>query len=411
MLTLHDLENALMSTNAEAKEPTYLTTGCTLLDLVVGGGLGMGLPAGRVVNIVGDKSAGKTFVCAEMLAANSVKCGKRFRHRYDDCESGCTIDSQSIYGMELFAEDDPASTTVEELDANVGRFLSSMKNGQIGMYVVDSLDGLSDNEKEAASDSRRKALDAGKPVMDAGTYGMGAPKFLSQQFFKTKVAKLMETNTLLVVVSQVRENIGAGLYGKKYKRSGGKALDFYAHTVLWLTNVCKIKKGERVVGVVVEACAEKSKTPRPYRKCRFTILFDYGIDNIGSSLDYLYGTRDERGILKPSATKGILWDGTPVTMESMRQWLQSSGFAEECARTKKEESGKATMSLEWAKEWAEKAHPEEFRKHFGTPIPYEDLIHQIENEPAMQKELERRVIEKWEADENSAASHRRQKYA
>ena len=389
MLTLNDLENALMDAKGEAKETTYLTTGCTLLDLVVGGGLGMGLPAGRVVNLVGDKSAGKTFVCAEMLAANQAAFKKRFRHRYDDCESGCTIDSQAIYGMDLFSEDQPASTTVEELDANVGKFLAGMKEGQVGMYVVDSLDGLSDNEKEAASDSRRKALDAGKPVMDAGTYGMAAPKFLSQQFFKTKVAKLAETNTLLVVVSQVRENIGAGLYGKKYKRSGGKALDFYAHTVLWLSNVCKIKHGDRTVGVVVEAMAEKSKTPRPYRKCRFTIFFDYGIDNIGSSLDYLFGTRDERGVLKPSVVKGILWDGTPLSMDSMRQWLQSTGLAEECARAKKEESGKATMSLEWAKEWAERVHPEEFRAHFGTPIPYEDLIHRIENDPELLEVLKR----------------------
>ena len=114
---------------------------------------------------------------------------------------------------------------------------------------------------------------AGKEIKDKGTYGMATPKFLSSEFFKTQTGKFADKNASLIIVSQVRENLNAGMFGKKHKRSGGKALDFYAHTVLWLTTWIKIKKkdvdgNERQIGVIVEAKTEKSKTPRPYRTCK-----------------------------------------------------------------------------------------------------------------------------------------------
>jgi RecA/RadA recombinase len=75
---------------------------------------------------------------------------------------------------------------------------------------------------------------------------------------------------------------------EKFSRTGGKALDFYCHTVLWLANINKLKKKGRSVGVTIKAKTTKSKTPRPYREIFFPILFDYGIDSVTASMDFLF---------------------------------------------------------------------------------------------------------------------------
>lgn len=395
--------------NGATHETTHLSTGCTLLDLVVGGGKGMGFPAGRIVNVVGDKSSGKTFVCTEMIAANHHKFGKRLKFNYDDSETGFTFDTEGLYGVEILPEGTLLSQTVEEMDANVGTFLHKLRDSQLGIYVVDSLDGLSDSEKETMSEERRKLNEAGKEITDKGTYGMGTAKFLSQHFFKTKAGPLAEKNSLLVIISQVRENIGAGIYGKKHVRSGGKALDFYCHTVLWLANVCKIMKGDRQIGVVVEAKTEKSKTPRPFRKCRFSIYFDYGVDDIGSNLDYLFDLRGEDGKLKKVA-EGICWSGEPITLESLKRVLEEQGLTNAAKLQKKEETGKSALSVDWVAEWLRANHSDIFTKNFGIPVTRAELISQMEESPKLREELQARVIAKWEKEESDVATNRKGKY-
>jgi RecA/RadA recombinase len=391
----------------------YLRTGCTLLDLMIGGGMGLGFPAGRVLNFVGDKSAGKTFNAIEMIAKNHHDYGKRFKYNYDDSESGCTLDGQALFGIDITTPDTVTSSTVEEMDANVGKFLKKLRVGDIGLYVVDSLDGLSDNDKEERADKRIKQLEAGKQVQDDGSYGMGAAKFLSQEFFKSRTDELLAKNCSLLLVSQVRENINAGMYGKKHKRNGGKALDFYAHTVVWFAGLSKIVKNGRVVGVVTHAKTEKSKTPRPYRECVFSILFDYGIDNVGSNIDYLFDLRGERGDLLSSA-KAIPWDAKKENnLTNLTEWLKAVDWYEEARFDKKEETGKPNLSRDWILEWVElePARKQAYEKVFGTTLTRDQLVELIEASPELQTQLEQRVIQKWEEAESAISSNRKRKYS
>lgn len=387
---------------------TYLSTGCTLLDLVVGGGKGLGFPAGKIVNIVGDKSSGKTFLAAEMVAKNVHTHGERFLWNYDDSETGFTFDTQGLYGVDLMHPETLLSSTVEELDGNVGIFVDRLKRSQLGIYVLDSLDGLSDTEKEEMSERRQKLVEQGKALEEKGSYGMGSAKFLSQHFFKTKTAKLSDSNALLVVISQVRENIGAGLYGKRHVRSGGKALDFYCHTVLWLANVSRIMKNDRQIGVVIEAKTEKSKTARPFRSCHFVVYFDYGVDNIGSNLDYLFDLRGKDGKLTKAAQK-IAWGGSP-SVEELKELLKREGLEEQAKEQKRKDTGNTRFSAEWVREWLEKGHRELYQKAIPSELSRSELIALIEESKGMSQELERRVIEKWEAEEAAIASDRRRKY-
>lgn len=415
---MSDVKEAVdeMASPASRSTPVRYTTGLDLLDLVVGGGEGMGFPGGYIVNFVGDKSAGKTALAIETLVANKVKFGKAFHPNHDDAESGCTFDTQRMYGVELYGDKPPRkSKTVEEMDANIGLWLEELGKKGLGIYVVDSLDGLSDEDKEERAEARKELMEKGKTVKDPGTYGAGAPKFLSQEFFKTKAAAVQDANALLIIVSQVRENLNAGMFGKKLKRSGGKALDFYSHTCLWLSTVRKIvrKVGDesRVVGVVVEARTEKSKTPRPYRSCRFTFYFDYGLDNIGTSLDYLFDLRGEDGDLTKDA-QAVAWKGRAAGLPELLEWLRKENLYEIAKAEKKEATGRAQLTMDWIGEWirADADRKAKYEAEFGVSMTRDALIQLIESDEAMQRELKERVITKWEATERAVASNRRPKY-
>lgn len=419
-----------MATKKKEKEPEvattiqqeYMRTGCDLLDLLIGGDKGVyGLPYGTILNIIGDKSAGKSFVKNEIMAANYWKFRDRFVFHSDDAESGDTFDSMRLYNVDLHPDEHKIgpkrigdSATVEQMDAQVSLVLQSMEPGQVGIYALDSLDGLSDATREEMEANRLKLLKAGETVEDPGDYGAQVAKFMSQQFFRTKHKKLRDAQLSVIIVSQIRENMKAGTYGQKWTVSCGKALEFYAHTRIFLKTIYQIKKGDRVIGVYVSASTIKSKTPRPYRIVFFTIFFDYGIDNIGSNLDFLFDLRGKDGELTKAA-KEITWSETAreKNRDNFVVWLTEKKLLEECLAAKKKT--KSSLSVADILEWVEadpKRH-EAFDREFGktyTRVELIDLIEKKENK-AMREELTRRVREKWERIEDSIKTARPGKYS
>lgn len=402
---------------ASATPATYYTTGLDLLDLCVGGAPGCyGFPGGYIVNFVGDKSAGKTLLAIEMLVANKMKFGKKFHPNHDDSESGCTFDTMKMYKVDLYGDFEPRkSNTVEEMDANVGLWLDSLGKEGRGIYVVDSLDGLSDEEHEERAAVRKKLQAKGETVENKDSYGMGAAKFLSQDFFKTKAGEIQNHDALLIIVSQVRENLEPGMFKPKYVRSGGKALDFYSHTCLWLSTVSKIvrKVGNesRVVGVVVQAETKKSKTPRPYRKCRFSLYFDYGLDNIGSNIDYLFDLRNDDGSLKPDA-ETVPWAGKSASFNERIAWLKEKGLYDGVKNAKKAETGNTAISADWLSNHIQST-PElkaAYEESWGVTMSRTALIKMCEDDPKMATELTARVRAKWEQIEAECLSGRKGKY-
>jgi len=414
------------------QDALYFQTGLTLLDMVVGGEPNVyGYPVGKFINIVGDKSAGKTFLANEMIAhAYHQFDKKKFKWRYDDCESGYSFDSMSMYGFEIIPKDDEgkplheSSSTVEGAFVNINNFAESLKSDQFGIYVLDSLDGLTSDEQDEQAEARIKAAKAGK-TYDKGSYQMGKPKYLSREFFPQLCSMIQDKNILVVIISQVRENIQPFSF-EKYTRSGGKALDFYAHTVLWLATLKKIVKKEKSVGVVVKAKTTKSKTPRPFRDCQFSIVFDYGIDNIGSNLDYLYELRTDKGELTP-ASKSIAWGGDikKQSLAVVRKWLKIQPCPIENPRSgpnrienalmlflKDNDKINLDLVLSWIEEFPElkKAYDKEFGGQGGKTFSREALIKHIESNN-LENELAEKAIEKWESIENDIASSRKKRYA
>ena len=386
------------------------STGCKLLDMVVGGAKGVyGFPSGRFINIVGDKSAGKTFLSNEIIASAYHKYGsKKFKWVYDDCESGYSFDTESMYGFSIMPDKPIHSTTVEEAFCNISDFAESLKDDQFGIYVLDSLDGLTSDEQNKQAEERLDAFHDNK-IYDKGSYNMGKPKYLSREFFPQLCSVIENKNILVIIISQIRENVDMFSF-EKFSRSGGKALDFYAHSVIWLATCKKITKKDRAVGVVVKAKTTKSKTPRPFRECFFSFLYDYGLDSIGTSVDYLFDLRTDKGELNKKAN-AIQWNGgiSNLSLVDLKEFL-SEYELEGKYQNSKYFDGKANADDIFDFIQSKKEYREKFAEKFGDSMNRDELIEYIENEN-LESELDERVEAKWEDIESSIKSNRKKKYA
>lgn len=253
----------------------FTSSGCTLLDLTLGGGWG----CGRIVNIVGDRSTGKTLLAIEAIA-NFASRFKDGRIWYREAEAAFDKSYAAALGMPLdrvsFSGAN-ALVTVEDVFEDLKACVKDTDASTPGMYVLDSLDALSDK-----AEMERGISD--------GTYGAAKAKKLSE-LFRRLVRDIEAHKITVVIISQVRDNINPGFGGKAYSRSGGRSLDFYASQVIYLAQTGKIyrtiKKEKRSVGVNIKARCEKNKVGLPYRECEFPIYFAYGTENLLANCAYL----------------------------------------------------------------------------------------------------------------------------
>jgi len=393
------------------KESLFIgSTGCDLLDIMIGGGLHYGIPFKNIVNVVGDKSTGKTFLACEIIAATRHLLGNKLKWVYDDCESGFTFDTKELYGFEIMPidiEDRVRSKTVEDWYCNYRNFAEGLKRTELGIYICDSLDGLSSKSMKKRGDERYNAYKKGKEFKK-GSFQMDKPKFLSQEFFPPMAEITEKKNIILIVISQTRDKIDS--FFKSQTRSGGKALDFYSHTALWLSVVSKKIINDRTIGVAIKAHAKKSKTPRPYRSCIFNIIFSYGLDNIGTSIDFVFDLLDEKGKIRNSAANNIIWSGEEITAKKVKEWMEEKKYYEEYRdwRTDKEKSSGLESMMEYID--FDETKQKEFRTKFGETLNRDSLIDRIEKDSDIKKELKQRVIDKWEKIESEVKSNRPKKY-
>ena len=404
----------------ETETVPMMRTGCDLLDLLIGGEKGVyGMPFGYILNLSGDKSSGKTFIKNEIIAANYWDLKDRLKFFSDDCESGDTFSTERLYGIDIHPEtrrigtkvqDD--SATLEEMDAKVSLMLENMDKDHVGIYAIDSLNGLSDAFCESLEANRLKLLKEGKDVVDPGSFGTQAAAFLSQKFFKPKHKKLKDARLSLIIITQIREKTDAKPFGQKYNASIGKALEFYCHTRVFLRTVRKLMKGDKVIGAYVEATTNKSKTPRPYRKVYYTVYFDYGLDNIGSNLDYLFDLRGEDGKLKRDADHIPWGSGRQKDLQGLLSWLDENGWKDDCKAAKKAAGKGANLSVDWILGWAaeDKGRAASLEAAMCKEYTRDELIRMCDEDPSVAAELTRRVREKWEAEEDAVATHRPPKY-
>lgn len=303
-------EDAIQSSKKfkRRKEKTrveFLSSGSTRLNCALSGkGIDGGWARGRVVNIVGDGSSGKT-LCALETAFWSFNNIKKIKSKifpkvkkiiivYNNCEGVMDFPLEVMYGKEFVKSITwVCIKTIEATGRDYIRRLNKLKEGEFLLYIIDSWDALT---SQAADKRFNESIDSDKEMKSS--YALEKQKFASE-FFSNLSGK-MESNSVdstLFIISQIRTKIGV-TFGKKTYRAGGKALDFYTHQVAWIRECEKLiktkKKQKRVYGIKSAVKVERSKVAKPFREAEFTILYDYGIDDLSSMVDFLWG----KGIIR-----------------------------------------------------------------------------------------------------------------
>lgn len=310
----------------------FISTGCTHLDLALSEkGRRGGFARGRMINIVGDGSTGKTLLALE-TAAWCYHNIKRVKSRifpkvkkvtiiYNNVEGVMDFPIELLFGRKLAGAIEWCRvSTSEAIGRDLQRRVKKLKDGEFLLYIIDSWDGV---KPESEQESFEK--DAEKDTTSSDGYGMSKQKWThmfcrnitdsiyGDNFSTSYDYQLDQKDVTIIITSQIRQKIGAGKFEKQFYRVGGKAFDFWTHQVPWLYKAGKIqpeRKGRKVtIGVKVRAVIERNKCRSPWKEARFPILFDYGIDDLGSMVDFVCGPQAKGfkfGDIKKGTKEGFI---------------------------------------------------------------------------------------------------------
>lgn len=295
-----EMEEAIMAkavTSIKISKTTLLSSGSTLLDLACSGRIVGGFVKGTFIYFIGDSSSGKswfTLTCFAEAAMN--KNFAEYDFIYDAPENGALMDFGAYFGKAAAARIHPPQTakdgqpqyseTIEDFYYNLD---DANASGKPFIYVLDSMDALTSADEAKKFQERKANARSGSKKKVAGDYGDGKAKANSRNI-RAAVSALAKTGSILIVISQTRDNIDPFSF-ETQTRAGGRALKFYSHVEIWTSVKGAIKKTvkdrERKVGMNVVLNVKKNRLTGKEWKVEVPFLLQYGIDNVGGMVDYL----------------------------------------------------------------------------------------------------------------------------
>ena len=266
--------------NENIESKVLFPSGSTLLNLACSDDYRGAYGIGKVINLIGDSSSGKSFLALSCLAeCSNNKNFDEYDFYYDDAEEALEFDINKLFGKNLLDRMllDIKSKTIEDFYGNI---IHTIRKDKPFIYILDSLDSVS------SSDEKTRAKTYGDGNIPDGSYKMEKPKLVSE-ILRVITSDIKQKEALVMIVSQTRDNIGFGAMFSPKVRSGGKALEFYSCHTLWLAIKSRMKEKNREIGVIIEAKITKNKLTGKRRTVTFPINYYYGVDDIGSCIDFL----------------------------------------------------------------------------------------------------------------------------